>query len=102
MTMNKPPVVSPQEWESARQQLLVKEKELTRASDAVAALRRRMPRLDVAKDYGFIGPEGKASLLDLLEGRCIGDHVELPRHHRARTSRGLGGLARRLPAEPAV
>ena len=42
--MNAPPIVSPDEWEAARQQLLVKEKELTRARDALAAERRRMPR----------------------------------------------------------
>ena len=41
--MNTPPIVSPQEWEAAREQLLVKEKELTRARDALAAERRRMP-----------------------------------------------------------
>ena len=49
--MNMPPVVSPQEWEAAREELLVKEKELTRARDALAAERRRMPRLAVDKDY---------------------------------------------------
>jgi predicted dithiol-disulfide oxidoreductase (DUF899 family) len=64
-----PPIVSPREWEAARQQLLVKEKELTRARDALAAERRRMPWLAVEKDYEFGGPEGKASLLDLFEGR---------------------------------
>ena len=37
--MNKPPVVSPQEWEGARLRLLVKEKELTRARDALATAR---------------------------------------------------------------
>ncbi len=67
--MQTPPIVSPQEWEAARQQLLVKEKELTRARDALAAKRRRMPWLAVEKDYGFDGPEGRASLLDLFEGR---------------------------------
>jgi predicted dithiol-disulfide oxidoreductase (DUF899 family) len=67
--MNTPPIVSPQEWESAREDLLVKEKELTRARDALAAERRRMPRMAVEKDYEFDGPEGKASLLDLFEGR---------------------------------
>ena len=41
--MNTPPVVSPTEWEAARQELLVKERELTRARDALAAERRRMP-----------------------------------------------------------
>ena len=35
--MKTPPIVSPQEWEAARQELLVKEKELTRARDALAA-----------------------------------------------------------------
>ena len=45
--MNTPPVVSPQEWEAARQQLLVKEKALTRARDALAAERRRMPWMAV-------------------------------------------------------
>src|SRR5438477_5587441 len=66
---NRPRIVSPQEWEAARQQLLVKEKELTRARDALAAERRRMPWLAVEKEYEFDGPKGKASLLDLFEGR---------------------------------
>jgi len=43
IAMNTPPIVSPQEWEAAREQLLVKEKALTRARDALAAERRRMP-----------------------------------------------------------
>ena len=67
--MNTPPVVSPQEWEAARQELLVKEKEHTRAGDRLAAERRRMPRMAVEKDYRFEGPDGPASLLDLFEGR---------------------------------
>jgi predicted dithiol-disulfide oxidoreductase (DUF899 family) len=68
--MNTPPIVSAQEWEAARQKLLVKEKELTRAKDAMAAARRRMPWLAVTKDYQFERPDGsKASLLDLFEGR---------------------------------
>jgi predicted dithiol-disulfide oxidoreductase (DUF899 family) len=61
--------VSPQEWEAARLQLLVKEKELTRARDALAAERRRMPWLAVEKEHEFDGPEGKATLLDLFDGR---------------------------------
>ena len=67
--MNMPPIVSPQEWDAAREELLVKEKELTRARDALAAERRRMPRMAVEKDYAFEGPDGPASLLDLFEGR---------------------------------
>ena len=68
-TMKTPPTVTPEEWEAARQRLLVKEKEVTRARDALAAERRRMPRLAVEKEYVFDGPTGKASLLDLFEGR---------------------------------
>jgi predicted dithiol-disulfide oxidoreductase (DUF899 family) len=67
--MNTPPIVSPREWEAAREELLVKEKELTRARDAMAAQRRRMPMMDVEKDYAFEGPDGRASLLDLFQGR---------------------------------
>jgi predicted dithiol-disulfide oxidoreductase (DUF899 family) len=67
--MHTPPIVSAQEWEAARLQLLVKEKVLTRARDAVAAERRRMPWLAVETKYEFDGPAGKASLLDLFEGR---------------------------------
>src|SRR5437763_9543160 len=67
--MKHPKIMSPQEWETARQKLLVKEKELTRARDALAAERRRMPWLVVEKEYEFDGPEGKATLLDLFDGR---------------------------------
>jgi predicted dithiol-disulfide oxidoreductase (DUF899 family) len=67
--MNTPPVVSPQEWEATREEMLVKEKELTRARDALAAARRRMPRMAVEKEYAFEGPVGRVGLLDLFEGR---------------------------------
>lgn len=64
-----PPVVSPQEWEAARQKLLVNEKEVTHARDELAAERRRMPWQAVDKRYEFDGPKGKVSLLDLFDGR---------------------------------
>src|SRR6201991_2107571 len=67
--MKTPVIVTSREWDAARQQLLVKEKELTRARDALAAERRRMPWVGVEKRYEFDGPRGKASLLDLFEGR---------------------------------
>src|SRR5215207_994688 len=69
VAMNTPPIVSPEQWEAARQQLLVREKELTHARDALAAERRRMPWMAVEKEYAFDGPQGKASLLDLFDGR---------------------------------
>ncbi len=69
IAMNTPPIVSQQEWEAAREQLLVKEKALMHARDALAAERRRMPWMAVEKKYEFDGPNGKVSLLDLFEGR---------------------------------
>ena len=67
--MKTPTIVSPQEWEQARQQLLVTEKEVTRAQDALAAQRRRMPWLAVDTEYVFEGPDGKVSLPELFAGR---------------------------------
>ena len=68
--MNQPQVVSEQEWQAARDALLVKEKEYTRALDALAAERRRLPmvKLDPTK-YTFTAPDGStASLADLFDG----------------------------------
>jgi predicted dithiol-disulfide oxidoreductase (DUF899 family) len=67
--MNTPPIVSPQEWQAEWERMLVKEKELTRARDALAAQRRRMPWTAVEKEYRFEGPDGPATLLDLFDGR---------------------------------
>jgi predicted dithiol-disulfide oxidoreductase (DUF899 family) len=67
--MNTPPIVSPDDWAAARADLLVKEKEHTRARDALAAERRRMPWMAVEKEYAFEGPNGPASLVDLFDGR---------------------------------
>src|SRR5918999_3930845 len=67
--MNLPQAVSPAEWEAAREALLVKEKEATRARDALAAERRRLPMVEFDKDYVFEGPDGTASLLDHFESR---------------------------------
>jgi predicted dithiol-disulfide oxidoreductase (DUF899 family) len=67
--MNLPPVVPQDQWDAAREELLVREKEHTRARDALAAARRRMPRMAVEKDYRFEGPDGPATLPDLFDGR---------------------------------
>jgi len=64
-----PPVVSPTAWQAAHEQMLVKEKAMTRARDALAAERRRMPWMAVGKTYEFVGPQGKVNLFDLFEGR---------------------------------
>ncbi len=67
--MQTPPIVSADKWKAASEQLLVKEKAQSRARDALAAERRRMPWVAVEKEYTFVGPEGKVSLLDLFQGR---------------------------------
>jgi predicted dithiol-disulfide oxidoreductase (DUF899 family) len=64
-----PKVVSREEWLAAHEKLVAREKQLTHERDALAAERRRMPWLAVEKQYEFDGPKGKASLLDLFEGR---------------------------------
>ena len=66
---NHPPIVTSQEWLSAWTQMVAKEKEFTRARDALAAERRRMPWTFVDKEYEFEGPQGRVSLPDLFEGR---------------------------------
>jgi predicted dithiol-disulfide oxidoreductase (DUF899 family) len=67
--MNLPPAVSETEWQAAHEALLAKEKEATRARDALAAERRRLPRVRIEKDYAFAGPEAEVTLPDLFEGR---------------------------------
>jgi predicted dithiol-disulfide oxidoreductase (DUF899 family) len=64
-----PPIVSRDEWLVARNRLLVMEKEATRARDRLNAARRRLPMVEIEKRYVFAGPNGKADLLDLFEGR---------------------------------
>lgn len=67
--MKTPPIVSADEWETAWQQMLIQEKEFTRARDALAARRRRMPWTPADKPYVFDGPDGRVGLLDLFHGR---------------------------------
>jgi len=67
--MQTPPIVSAEEWDAARAALRVKEKEVMRARDALAAERRRMPWLAVDKDYSFDTPDGEKRLVDLFDGR---------------------------------
>jgi predicted dithiol-disulfide oxidoreductase (DUF899 family) len=67
--MNLPPVVSEAEWRSALDELRVKEKEATRARDALAAERRRLPRVRIDKEYVLDGLAGKSRLLDLFDRR---------------------------------
>lgn len=63
-------VVSQGEWVAARKAFLQKEKDLTRASDALVAERRELPMVKVEKDYKFKGANGSTlSLEDLFGGK---------------------------------
>jgi predicted dithiol-disulfide oxidoreductase (DUF899 family) len=64
--MSLPEVTTRENWLAARQELLLKEKQHTRERDALSADRRRMPMVEVDKDYAFEGPDGKVSLADLF------------------------------------
>ncbi|WP_309062858.1 DUF899 domain-containing protein [Streptomyces sp.] len=80
--MSLPEIVSRAQWRAAREELLVKEKAVTRARDALNAERRRLPMVEIDREYVFEGGGGtsplersrglgggKATLLDLFEGR---------------------------------
>lgn len=68
-TMAKPPVAAAEEWQRARDELLTAEKEATRALDALAARRRRLPMVKFSTDYAFDTPSGPKTLIDLFDGR---------------------------------
>ncbi|MFI6656166.1 DUF899 domain-containing protein [Streptomyces sp. NPDC050523] len=74
--MSLPEIVSRAQWRAAREELLAKEKAVTRARDALNAERRRLPMVEVDKEYVFESGDGKATLLDLFEGR-----LQLVVHH---------------------
>ena len=67
--MSLPDVVTQEQWRKARVELLVEEKAMTRARDALNTKRRELPMVRIEKDYVFEGPSGKANLVDLFEGR---------------------------------
>ncbi len=67
--MEKPRIVSAAEWQVERDALLVAEKEATRALDALAARRRRLPMVAIEKTYTFTTPDGPKTLLELFDGR---------------------------------
>jgi predicted dithiol-disulfide oxidoreductase (DUF899 family) len=114
-------VVSRREWLAARQELLAREKQLTRQYDAVAAARRTLPRVRVAEEYLFDGPEGKVTLADLFANRsqlivrhfmfapgwregCVGcsflaDHIDGARIHLEQHDVSLVAVSRAPYAE---
>ena len=67
--MPDPQVTTRDQWLAARRELLAQERELTRHRDEVNAARRRLPMVEITKDYTFAAPHGAVSLVDLFEGR---------------------------------
>lgn len=67
--MAKPKIVPADEWQQARDELLKAEKEATRALDALAARRRRLPMVKFDNSYEFASPAGPKTLADLFDGR---------------------------------
>jgi predicted dithiol-disulfide oxidoreductase (DUF899 family) len=74
--MTRPEIVSRSEWIAARKALLAREKELTRARDAVTALRAKLPMVKVEKEYRFETTDGPATLRGLF-----GDQPQLVVYH---------------------
>jgi predicted dithiol-disulfide oxidoreductase (DUF899 family) len=69
VSVSRPPVVSTAEWQRQRDELLRAEKEATRALDALAARRRRLPMVRFDNSYVFETPDGPKTMLDLFDGR---------------------------------
>jgi predicted dithiol-disulfide oxidoreductase (DUF899 family) len=67
--LKKHPVVSHQEWITARKAFLKKEKKFAKLRDALSAERRALPWEKVEKEYFFAGPNGQESLADLFAGK---------------------------------
>ncbi len=58
-----------EEWLAARNELLAKEKELTRRGDQLAAERRNLPWVPIGKEYRFDTDGGPKTLPELFDGR---------------------------------
>lgn len=65
-----PEIVSREEWERARAELLVREKEHTHAGDALAAARRRLPMTPMPP-LTVAGPRGAVPLEEVFESRRV-------------------------------
>ncbi|HEX4487990.1 MAG TPA: DUF899 domain-containing protein [Terriglobales bacterium] len=68
-TIPHPPIVSREQWLADRKKLLAHEKENRKEYDRINAERRKLPMVNLEKNYEFDGPKGKQSLKDLFDGR---------------------------------
>ena len=58
-----------EEWQAERDELLAKEKELTRLNDELAERRRQLPWVPVDKEYSFETEDGPKTLAELFDAR---------------------------------
>ena len=65
----RPPLVDLASWQAARDELMVREKAHTRAGDALAAARRRLPMVEFDPSVEVVGADGPVPFLDLFQGR---------------------------------
>jgi len=68
-TPRRPDVVDRATWQAARDELLIREKALTREADAIAAARRRLPMVEVDAQTQVVGKDGPVPFIELFEGR---------------------------------
>jgi predicted dithiol-disulfide oxidoreductase (DUF899 family) len=62
-------VVDPAQWQAARDELLVREKQHTRMADELARQRRELPWVAIQKEYRFDTDDGTRTLAELFDGR---------------------------------
>jgi predicted dithiol-disulfide oxidoreductase (DUF899 family) len=68
-TPAKPDVVDRATWQSAIDQLRIREKIHTREGDSIAAARRRLPMVEIDASIEVVGPDGPITIRDVFEGR---------------------------------
>ncbi len=109
-------IATHEEWLAARKKLLVKERAMTHALDALRAERRELPWEKVEKNYVFDGPQGKCTLGDLFGNRSqlavyhfmltpgsddicrgcsfVSDHIDAARQHFEQADLAFAAVAR--------
>jgi len=114
--MERPRIATRAEWLEARKAHLAREKELTRLHDRLAAERRNLPWVKIAKPYVFEGAGGPVRFAELFQGRsqlvvqhfmfgpgwkegCPGcsfsaDHVDAARQHFERNDLSFAAVSR--------
>jgi len=94
-----PAVTDRAAFEAELDRLRVREKAHTREGDAIAAVRRRLPMVEVDASLELTGPRGPVTLLEAFEGRrqLIAYYfMWWPGHPAAEQCEGPDGLGSRV------